>query len=373
MIKLLSLFVVVMFLAFMSHQMTDNCNRANCKYRIIDDYSYLLMLVIMIFFAGLRTSYNDTWNYMDGFIKAPGIKEYMSSPDAYNIFKNPLFYFFQSFLRSLTDNPQWLVFLTSAFTQVCFLKFFKRYSTNFTFTIFLYFTYGTFCFSLAAIKQVLGMAVVTLAIPYLEKRKWIRYYFLIFIAMLVHTYSIMFAIMPLFSGRPWKLFTFLLIIIMAVVLSNFREVIENFMEQANEFGKTLADYEVFSENTINILRLMVYAVTPMISLIFQKWLFPATSNRLYILVNMSILSLAFMTMGTQAGANMFARMATYFELGTICALPSMLERIFEKKSYRMVSTLACVLFFIYFVYSFGINIKFDEALTLAPIWRLFKR
>ena len=51
-------------------------------------------------------------------------------------------------------------------------------STNFVFSIFLYFTLGTFCFTLAALKQVLAMSVLMLAMPALERKQWLLYYFL---------------------------------------------------------------------------------------------------------------------------------------------------------------------------------------------------
>ena len=84
-----------------------------------------------------------------------------------------------------------LIFICSAFTQLSFLWFIKRYSTNFLFGVFLYFTLGTFGVTMAAMKQVLAMAVLFLSFPYYEQKKWIRFYLLVFVAMLIHTYAIM--------------------------------------------------------------------------------------------------------------------------------------------------------------------------------------
>ena len=92
----------------------------------------------------------------------------------------------------------------------------------------------------------------------------------------------------------------------------------------------------------------------------------------YILIHMSIISLAFMAMGTQAGANMFARMATYFELGTICILPKMLRKTFDERSYRLISTVACFCFMGFFVYANAINIQFDAEYKAITIWQFLK-
>ena len=125
------------------------------------------------------------------------------------------------------------------------------------------------------------------------------------------------------------------------------------MEQANELGKTLEEYEVFHEHRMNMFRIGVYAVVPLLSLIFQKRLFSEKSIRYYTFAHMSLVSLAFMVMGTQGGANMFGRMAHYFEIGMICMLPWMLDRVFDKKSYRFVSIIAAACFMGFFSYANG--------------------
>ena len=360
MLKLLIVFAAALALAYVSEQNTKAIVASGQRYSVWNDWAYLLLVTILVIFSGLRTNYNDTWTYINGFRSAPMLSEWLLDAENYNPFKNPIFYFCQSALRTITDNPQWLVFGGSLITQVCFIRFFKEYSDKFCFSIFIYFTLGTFVLSLAAIKQVVAMAVVTLAFPYLEKKKWASYYIIIAVAMLIHTYAMAFAALPLFQTRPWKLFTILFVAAMVIVMMNFKEAIEAFMEQANDLGKTLEDYEIFDESTVNIFRLAVYAVPPIVSLIFQVWIFQDSKTIDNILIHMSIISLAFISMGTQSGANMFARMAMYFELGTICCLPGMLEKTFDKRSYRLVLSIAVVCFFAFFVYANAIAVDFGR-------------
>ena len=368
MTKLLVVFAASLVLAYISEQNTQATIASGRRYSVWNDWAYFLLLTILILFAGLRTNYNDTWNYINAFRSAPDLPTYLASSDAWNLFKNPLFYFFQSCLKTVTDNAQWLILITSAITQICLVRFFKRYSESFVFSIFIYFALGTFTFTMAALKQVTAMAVLTLAFPYLEKKRWGAYYFIVFVAMLIHTYAMAFAILPFFRVRPWRMFTFLFVAAMVFLMFNFEEAITAFMEQANDLGKTLADYELFDDNTINVLRLAVYAVPPIISFVFQKWIFCNETRMDNILIHMSIISLAFMSMGTQSGANMFARMATYFELGTICILPKMLEKTFESRSYRFVSGLAVICFFGFFVYANAVAGSFDQEFRWIINW-----
>lgn len=374
MFKLLTVFVIALVLAYISERNTKIALANGQNYSPRKDWAYVVLVVVLVLFAGLRTSYNDTLNYTNGFKNAPVLSEFLNNPKNFNPFLNPLFNLYQSVVKTWFNNAQMLIFTSAVFTQICFILFFKRYSKSFLFSIFLYFTLGTFVFSLAAIKQVLAMAILTLAFPYLEKKKWGMYYLLILIAMLFHTYAIAFAVLPFFRLQPWRIFTFIFIFGMVILMMNFEEAITTFMEQANEFGKTIAEYEIFDNATINIFRLGVYAVPPLMSLIFQKWVFYKTDIRDNMLIHMSIISLAFMSMGTQAGANMFGRMGNYFELGTICCLPMMLNRIFDKKSHQLIVGIACICFLGFFVYANAINKSFDleyQAISLREFLRMF--
>jgi len=367
MTKLLVVFAAALVLAYISEQNTKSTIAAGYRYTVWHDWAYILLVVVLTLFAGLRTSYNDTGMYMRSFSSAPAVSEFLGNSENLNPFRNPLYMFYRSALREITDNPQILIFTTSAFTQICFVRFFKRYSDSFTFSIFIYFCLGTFVFTLAALKQVVAMAIMTLAFPYLTENKLGKYYLLMITAMLVHTYAIAFAVLPLFRTKPWRWVTFVFLGIIAIIVMNFESAITTFLEQAEELGKSVSEEEVFADNTINVFRLAVYAVTPLISLVFQRWILRNSSQADYLLIHMSILSFAFMLMGTQAGANMFGRMGNYFELGTICCLPMMLKKTFNDRSYKLVSTIASVGFLGFLVYANGINSSFDQAYRSVPL------
>lgn len=360
MLKLLAVFAAALVLAYISELNTKAITASGQRYSVWGDWAYIGLVIVLTLFAGLRTSYNDTGNYIRIFNEQPGVSEFLSDSESLHLLGNPLFYFIANIIKDLTNSSQVLIFVTSLFAQTCFVRFIKRYSSNFTFGIFLYFTLGTFLLTLAAIKQITAMAVLTLAVPYLEKRKWPQYFLVVFIAMLMHTYAIAFAVLPLFTVRPWKLFTYAFAAITIVLLMNFQGVVTTLLEQADEMGKTIADYEVFDNVSVNIFRIAVYAVPPLISLIFQKWIFHNSSDMKHVLVHMSIISLACMIMGTQSGANMFGRMANYFEIGTVCTLPWMLEQTFDKRSNRLISAMAAVAFLGYFAYANMIAVDFGQ-------------
>ena len=372
MLKLLVVFAAALVLAYISEQNTKAITASGQRYSTHKDWAYVLLVIILVLFAGLRTSYNDTGNYIRGFQTSSSLADFFANPDNLNPFKNPLFQFSQRLIKAYTDNSQVWLFLTAMFSQICFVRFIKRYSENFTFSICIYITLGTYMFTLAALKQTLAMAVLTLSIPQLEKKHWVQYFGTVFIAMLFHTYAIAFVFLPLFTIRPWRPFTYLFVFLMVVLMMNFTGVITEFMEQANDLGKTLTEEELFDDNTVNIFRLAVYAVVPLMSFFFQKWLFVNSHKMDHVLIHMSIISLACMSMGTQSGANMFGRMATYFELGTVCCLPWMLKQIFEERSCKLITAIAVSCYFFYFVYANGTNGNFDTAYSSVTLWKFIQ-
>lgn len=369
---LLPLMAVCLFWALLSQWHTAQYAVPGSRYNRFTDLAFLLLIITLSVFAGSRVRYNDTLNYMRAFTKVEPLSLFLSDTQNLNLFRNPLFELYQSFLKTFTDNPRWLILTTSVFTQTCFIRFFKRYSHSFAFSIFLYLTFGTFVVSLAAIKQVLAMAILTLAFPYLERHKWGRYYALVLIAMLFHTYAVVYIMLPFFRVRPWKTFTFVFVGVIAFLLFNFEEALTAFMDQANDLGKNVSGDEVFADATINVFRLMVYAIPPLISLLLHRWALAGNSEMDNIMVHMSIISFAFMSLGTQAGANMFGRMANYFELGTICCLPMMLKKSFETDSYRLVSLIACACFMGFFYYANAVKLDFSVLYQMESLLELLK-
>ena len=362
MIKLLILLFFVTLWAFLSQRRSEDILHHTGSERLsrrMDIFCFFLIFALSMF-AGLRTDYNDTAAYIRGFRNAVSPAEFLADPENLNLLHNPLFYFFQSWMRTITGNAQVFLMVTSIFVEFSMIRFLKRYSRSFSFSVYLFMTYGTFVFTLAALKQVMAMAILTYAFPALENKKWLRYYLLVFIAMLFHTYALSFAILPLFRLKPWSWFTYVFAAFLIIVMLNFQEVISDFLDFADEQGKTIAEYEVFDDHSVNFFRVLVYAVTPAISFVFQKDLFTHSGPRECIMTHMSIISLAFMVLGTVEGANMFARMAMYFEMGTLVCLPGMLKKCFQGRRYQLVSLAAILCFLAYFVYAnldFGYGYK----------------
>lgn len=319
------------------------------------------MLILSLALPGmLRKTYNDTLIYIRNFAYGNDLSQLLSG-GSLHLLQNPGFAVYSALVRTFTDDYTIFFMFPAFFVQYSYMRFIRRHCPNFLMGVILYFCLGTYTFSLAAMKQTIATAILLYAVDFLIEGKNKKFYLTVFLAFLFHTYAICFLILPFFTSTPWTLRTFALLVGILFFMRNFEAVIESFLEIANESGKNVSGSEIIGTASINPLRVAVYAVTPLFALIFRRYQFSGAEDREHnVLVNMSIISVSIMSVGLVSAANMFARMAQYFEFGMICSLPWMIGKTFETQSARLMNLLAVACFAIYFIYTNVFWMPFDE-------------
>ena len=345
----LMILLIVTGLSYMSQRMSMRYEDDGRKHW---DIFLVILIIFLIMFAGLRTSYNDTQNYMIGFQQSETIKEFLSNPENLKLTNNPLFYGFQALIRTMTSNVSIFFVICATIINILNVRFIKKHvnTEDFALSMFIYTTIGILMLSLAAQKQSLAMSILTLALTQLFKKNYIRYYIIVFIAGLIHSYAWIFLFLPLLSTRPWSKSTVALLVGTIFIMYTFQDTITTFVEVADQIGKNISMEEVFDGNKMNLLRVAVYAVVPVISFIFKRRINNDIDDQSSIFMQMSIVSLMFMLMGTMNGANMFGRCANYFEIGIICALPWIVRQLFNKQSVQIITIVAVLCFMSFYMY-----------------------
>ena len=131
------------------------------------------LCIIMICFAGLRTSFNDTVIYISSYEER--IPDTLESLDAINwsIGANPLFNLYQIILKSLVSKSgNVFIFISSAITVSCVLAFIRKYSGKFSLSLFVYIGFCGYAFTMLAIKQTMATGIGVWAVSsYLEGKQ----------------------------------------------------------------------------------------------------------------------------------------------------------------------------------------------------------
>ena len=361
-----------LFWAVLTEKSTYGSYRINKDQPLANRIAFAMLVISLALPISLRTFYNDTYNYMRNFVTGPNLSVLLAT-ESLHVLKNPAFLIYSALIRTFTDNYTIFFMLPAVFVQYSYARFIRRHCPSFLVGMILYFCLGTYTFSIAAMKQTIAMAILLYAVDDLIDRRNKGFYLKVFLALLFHTYAIIFLILPLFTNKPWTLRTFILLGAILFTMRNFESVILSFLEIANESGKEVSSSELLGTASINPIRVAVYGVGPLFALVFRRYLFSGNGDREHnILVNMSIISVAVMSIGLVSAANMFARMAQYFEFGMICSLPWMVEKPFEKASGKIVTFVMIVCFTGFFLYAHVLWMPFDDGYTRLTVLEFLK-
>lgn len=323
-------------------------------------------------FAFLRQHYNDTWTYRVHFAEAGSAAEFISSGQIWEWTKNPLSVLYRNFVRDFTDDYHIYFFFPALLSSFAVVKLCKTYSPNPAFSILIFFSLGTYIMYMAALKQCIAIFFVLMSIPYAAEKKYGKFYLLVFIAILFHTHAFMFAIVPLLFEKPWGKTTWLMLAAVLFAMATYNTTLGAFMEYAQSLGALVDEGELFDGHSINILRVLVYWIPALVALAFRRRLFYDSTRMENVFVNMSIVSAFILTIGLVQAANLFARMAGYFEIATIISLPWMIKKLFTKQSARLVTICASGLYFIYFWYENAIERGFENDYAAITLWQFIQ-
>lgn len=374
--KLILLYWGCVFLMYLSQvyypvsSRLDSC-QTDRQYFMFRRSDVFMVIVIawLTCFSFLRTSYNDTGTYILHFMESESAADYFARNGLLDLTGNPLSELYRDLIRDITENYHIYFFFPAFLSSFAVIKLFKRYSTDPAFSVLIFFSLGTYIMYIAALKQCFAMFFLLLALPYAIDRKYVRFYLLVFAAVLFHTHAFMFAIVPLLFGRPWGKISLVFLAAALFAMATYDVTLGAFMRYAQSLGALVAEIEVFDNNSINILRVLVYWIPPLLALIFRRRLFADSTRVENLFVNMSLISAFILMIGLVQGANLYARMAAYFEIATAIALPWMIKKLFTKRSAQFIAICAAMLYFGYFLYEFGVSKNFGNDYSAISLWQ----
>lgn len=320
----------------------------------------LAAIVWMTCFAFLRTSYNDTQAYIDRFLDAQSISEGVANGTYTDWIENPFSCLYRDLIRGMTDNCHVYFFFPALLHSVAVVKFIKYHSDSPGMSMLVYFSIGTFALYLAAFKQNMAMSILLLAVPYACRKKYVHYVLLVLLAALFHFYAIVYLFVPFLFGKPWGKTTWIILGAALFALATYDATVGALMENVKDMGGSVAPSELFDGHSVNVLRVAVYWVPGLLALAFRRHIRFGSSRTENLFVNLSIVCACVLTVGLAEGANLYGRMAGYFEIPMAIALPGIIKKIFTTRSASLVYKLAGWLFLGYFSYEFLVSKDFGS-------------
>lgn len=282
---------------------------------------------ILTIVSGLRNNIGDTSMYIYTYgLIGP---DYNSNGDY-----EPGFVLFLKILKSISEDPQFMLLVTSIIVNVLIVYTLWRYSKYYYFEIatFLYVASGYYLVTMNGIRQCLAASIIFAATKLFIEKKTIPYILVIIFACTIHTSAfIMIPVYFIAQFKPWSKTTMLLVgltIIGMVLYEPLMDIASNILG-----NNKLETYKSSTEGGANIIRIMIFFV-PVVLAYLRKDIINKEWNKINIFVNISLLSSLVMLFS--AIHWVFSRFTLYLQPYTFILLAYMIKNCFTGKERRLL-------------------------------------
>lgn len=317
-----------------------------------DRLFYFILAVLASGFVGLRANYNDTFTYRQVYENMDISRPLFETVKFYDLSTSPGFVFTNYLLRQANVTTEGFIMLYALFDVGVIFWFVRKHTNTIVFSTFLVFTTGIYIFSMAAIMQTTALAFCLLAVDRMLERKYLQFLLLIALGILFHTFCVFFLMAPILQTAPWTRNTYIMIITVIVGIIFFKPLLTVVIDITSALGETYT-VEEFSGEGVNIFRVAVCIVPAFLSFLVRGELQDSEDREKNLLINLAILNGALMVLALFGTANYFGRMAYYFSIFQVFALPLLFE-CFDESTERILKIGSVVGYLAYFYYANGI-------------------
>ena len=314
-----------------------------------DRLFYFIMIVLAAGFVGLRASYNDTYTYRQIYEKMDVSRPIFETVNFFDLSTSPGFVFVNYLMRHANITTEGYIMIYSLFDVGVVLWFIRRHTNTIAFSTFFFFFFCIYTFSMAAIMQTTALAFCLLAVDRMLERKYLMFLVFMILGIFFHTFCVFFLMAPLLREAPWTRNTYIMIIAVIAGIIFFKPLLTVVIDITSALGESYTVDE-FSGEGVNIFRVAVSVVPAFLSFLVRGELQDSEDKEKNLLINLAILNGALMVLGLFGTANYFARMAYYFSVFQVFALPLIFE-CFDEQTERILKIGSVVGYLVYFYYA----------------------
>ncbi|MBQ9729963.1 MAG: EpsG family protein [Clostridia bacterium] len=308
------------------------------------------IIFMLSLFTGLRRQYNDTYAYVDGFIKT-GEEFPELFKGEFKLSNTFIFPIWTWFIKNIiADDVTVYLFLCSIVFVGPSVYLMHKYSKDLTFSLVLFLFGGPYLFSFGAVRQMMAAGIVLMAVPALLKKKYVTYYVFFLIAFFMHTYSLFLVVLPILGLELFNKRT-IVFMIAAIIVGLGLSLFTGLMTEVIAwFGEDISEDRLTEDYTINILRFIVYWIPSILMIISKREVQEGVSDGEKVMMKMSLLSSGFITLALFGNPVLFGRLPYFFYVGTMVSLPYVVQKAFQKNTQRPIYVIAAILYTLYGFY-----------------------
>ena len=318
----------------------------------------ILMVIPFIIWAGFRKDFGDTYVYRRGFQNTTG--DLSLIPGLFlEDQKDPGYTAFLIFAKWILGNREELYFTIIALIQMLCVAFaFRKYSENYWACIFLFVASTDYLSWMHnGMRQFIAVAIIFAGSKYLFSKQYVKMILLILLASLFHGSAlIMIPIIFIVQGEAWNIKTVFLLLVTAVVVvyvDRFSPILNELL-QDTQYDDVMTNGIWELDDGTNILRVAVYSVPAVLSLLGLKYIRAENNPIMNICINCSIVTMAIYLVSSVSSGIYIGRLPIYTTLQGYIALPWIMDQIFEKRSAKLVRYLMYAGYLAFYYYQMGI-------------------
>lgn len=311
----------------------------------------VLLLILPVVLIGLRTNYIDTKGYIAGFEQLP--LEWSSVTDSIEDSKGPGWLVYQWIIKFfITKNPNIFLLITAAIQAGALLKFYYKYSSDYRYSMLLFFLSMSFASSMMnGIRQYTAVSLILYFADYIFDKKYLKFLVVVLIAYSIHNSAVVWAVAVfIVQGKPWNkkvLICIALAVVAIMFLDQFTSFLDEGLADTNYAGYT---QQFSSDNGSNPIHTLIYAVPIVIAFWKRKQIAALNNRTIDILINISILAFALSLVANFTSGILIGRMPIYFSVFSYALFPLMFDNVFNEKDRRMLKTLCGFGYLCYAIY-----------------------
>ena len=331
-----------------TRRLVTQCGKQEYRYPRAAGWAIAIPIII---WAGTRGYVADTTLYRIGFQNAAdsilAIPGYLMSQP-----QDPGYGVFQIIVKSIIGNNDVLYFtIIAAICALCVLLTYQKYSCSLAMSAFL-FVASCDCYQwlFNGMRQFIPAAILFAAMGLLLRKRYVAFIVLTLLGATFHLSALL--LIPaafLVQGKALNKKTLLFFVAIAaaiIFLNQFTDFLETVLSNT-QYDDVVSQFA--EDDGTNILRVLVYAVPVILSLIGKKHIDRYDSPIINLSVNMSILSLGIYILSMFTSGIYIGRIPIFFSLYNYILLPWEIETIFEHRSATLVRVLM-VCFYMAFCY-----------------------
>lgn len=317
-------------------------------------FSAFLLVLPYIVWAGIRSNFGDTEVYRLSFSEAASSLSALPAYAATQT-KDTGFYILNSLFKIIISNSSVVFFLAIAAFQIfCVMKTYRKYSSDYWMSIFLFIVstdYLSYMFN--GIRQFIAVCGIFACLGWIIKKEYFKTVIVILLLSTIHqTALIMIPIIFIIQGKAFNKKTMLLILLTLIVLigiNSFTSFLENALKET-QYSDIMTNEIMQNKTGTNILRVIVYSVPLLLSIVGKKYIDEANDPLINLCVNCSVITTALYAISAVTSGIYFGRLPIYTSLTGYILLPWLINRMFEKKSAALVKFMMYGFYFLFFYY-----------------------